>query len=295
LPVRPRTKPYNAGVNPSTISIFRSFQTPLTEAWTYLTRPELLSRWLGVTDIELVPDGALAIELWNGDKVSGRVHDLAPPVRLELITGPATLYPESSVAFLLEGDGPGSRLTIRHDGLPSETERSAARLMWMEALGALRTTLQEGADAHEWGADLPVVARAIIPRSPSDLWPLLATGAGIEKWIAHVERFDAEPGGTFRLTSRFHGHEIIEEGRVEEIVFESRIALSWEWLGQSWGGATRVEFSLEPASAGSSLLVLHSGFERIAPEGRIAARRNYAAAWPEVLAYLKRLVAPVAA
>jgi len=286
--------PYNAGVNPSTISIFRSFRAPLGEAWTYLTRPELLSRWLGATDIELVPDGALAIELWNGDKISGRVQALAPPVRLELTWRPATLYPETSVAFVLEGDGPGSRLTIRHDGLPSEAERDAARRMWKDVLGALHATLQEGANAHEWGAELPVAARAIIPRSPSDVWPLLATGAGIEKWVAHVERFDAEPGGAFRLTSRFQGREIVEEGRVEEIVLESRIALSWEWMGQSWGGSTRVEFSLEPAGAGSSLLVFHSGFDRIAPEGRVAARRNYAAAWPEVLAYLKRLVAPVA-
>src|SRR5262249_36999936 len=154
-------------------------------------------------------------------------HDLAPPIRLEVTCHPATLHPETSVAFLLEGDGPGSRLTIRHDGLPSEAERGAARLMWRDALGALRTALQEGADAHEWGAELPVAARAIIPRSPTDVWPLLATGAGIEKWVAHVERFDAEPGGAFRLTSRFQGREIIEEGRVEEVVFESRIALSW--------------------------------------------------------------------
>ena len=261
----------------------------------HLTRPELLSRWLGTTDIELVPDGALAIELWNGDKITGKVQSLAPPIRLEFLWRPATLHPESAVTFLLEGDGPGSRLTISHDGLPSEAERGAARLLWKDALAALRTTLQEGTDAHEWGAEVPVTARAIIARSPSDVWPLLSTGTGIEKWVAHVERFDSEVGGSFRLTSRFHGREIVEEGRVEEVAFESRIALSWEWLGENWGGATRVEFSLEPTSPGSSLLVFHSGFDRIAPDQRTAARRNYAAAWPEVLAYLKRLVAPVAA
>ena len=287
--------PYNARVNPSTISIFRSFRAPLGEAWRHLSRPELLSRWLGTTDIELTPEGTLAIELWNGDKISGTVQSLAPPIRLELQWRPSTLQPESVVTFLLEGDGPGSRLTVRQEGLPTEAEQGAARQMWKDALGALRTTLQEGTDAHEWGSELPVAARATIPRSPSDVWPLLATGAGIEKWVAHVERFEAEPGGAFRLTSRFHGHEIVEEGRVEEIAPESRIALSWEWMGQNWGGSTRVEFSLEPVGGGSSLLIFHSGFDRVAPEARAAARKNYAAAWPEVLAYLKRLVAPVAA
>ena len=82
---------------------------------------------------------------------------------------------------------------------------------------------------------------------------------------------------------------------VEEIVPDSRLALSWEWAGESWGAPTRVEFQVEADPTGASLLILHSGFDRLVPERRLAARRNYAAAWPEVLSDLKRLVTPAAA
>jgi uncharacterized protein YndB with AHSA1/START domain len=282
-------------MNPTTISLYRSFQAPVLEAWRFLSRPEALARWLGKAELELTHGGDLALEFWNGDVARGRVLSVTPPVKLEMAWQPSALAPESHVTLRLEGDGPGSRLTITHDGLKTEAERRAARQMWKEALAALRAVLADQADAHEWGSTMPVVARAHLPRSVSDLWPLFSTGAGIESWIAHVEQFEGSVGGAFRLTSKFQGREIVEEGRIEELVPESRIALSWEWIGEEWGASTRVEFTLEPEDSGASVLIIHSGFDRISTERRIAARRNYAAAWPEVLADLKRLVAPVAA
>lgn len=282
-------------MNPTTISTYRSFRAPLLETWLHLTRPELLARWLGRAELELTHDGEMSYEAWNGDVARGRVLAVAPPVRLELLLRPNALTSESHVVFRLEGDGPGSRLTVTHDGLQSETERRAARQTWKEALSALRATLGDGQDAHEWGSGIPVVVRVPIPRSGPDLWPLISTGPGIEKWVAHVEQFDGVPGGRFRLTSKFHGQEIVEEGNVEELIPESRLALSWEWAGEAWGATTRVEFSIEPEPPGSSVLIAHTGFDRIAPEKRLAARKNYASAWPEVLGDLKRLVAPVAA
>ncbi|MGH7680834.1 MAG: SRPBCC family protein [Candidatus Eiseniibacteriota bacterium] len=282
-------------MNPTTISIFRSFRAPVLDAWRALTRSEESARWLGKMDIELTHGGDWGLVLWNGDVARGRVISMTPPVKLELAWQPHPIAPESHVVLRLEGDGPGSRLTITHDGLKTEAERRAIRQMWKEALVALRTVLNEGADASEWGATIPVVARAAIPRSVSDLWPLLSTGRGIESWVAHVEHFDGVAGGSFRLTSKFQGREIVEEGRIEELAPESRVALSWEWMGENWGAPTRVEFTVEAEDAGSSVLIAHSGFDRVAPERRLAARRNYAAAWPEVLGDLKRLVAPIAA
>jgi hypothetical protein len=73
------------------------------------------------------------------------------------------------------------------------------------------------------------------------------------------------------------------------------MVLSWEWIGEGWGARTRVEFLVEPEPQGASVLIVHSGFDRIASEQRLAARKNYVAAWPEVLGDLKRLVSPAAA
>ncbi|HSD20847.1 MAG TPA: SRPBCC family protein [Anaeromyxobacter sp.] len=282
-------------MNPTAISCYRSFRAPVIEAWRHLSRPELMARWLGGGEWDLAHGGEFALTTWNGDAPRGRVLSAAPPVRLEVAWRLAAGSPENHVVIHLEGDGPGSRAVVMHDGLLTEPERRAARQMWKEALSALHAALDEGRDAHQWGESIPVAARSIVARSPHDLWPLVGTAAGIEKWIAHVERFDAELGGGFRLTSRYQGREIVEEGTVEELSPESRVALSWEWAGESWGAPTRVEFHIDPDPAGSSLLILHSGFDRLAPERRLAARRNYAAAWPEVLEDLRRLVAPVAA
>ncbi|HKW52035.1 MAG TPA: SRPBCC domain-containing protein [Candidatus Eisenbacteria bacterium] len=282
-------------MNPTTISLFRSFRSPLSEAWIHLTRHELLARWLGQTELELLRDGEFRLETWNGDTATGRVIAVAAPVRLELAWRPGALSPESHVILRLEGDGPGSRLTVTHDGLKSEPERRAARQMWKEALAALRALLHDGTDGHEWGAGIPVTARAMVSRAAPEVWPLLSTGPGIEKWVAHVERFDGEAGGMFRLTSKFHGREIVEEGIIEELTPEARMVLSWEWIGEGWGAPTRVEFSVEAEPQGASVLIVHSGFDRIASEQRLAARKNYVAAWPEVLGDLKRLVSPAAA
>jgi len=282
-------------VNPTTISVFRSFRSPLPEVWIHLTRNERLAQWLGRAELELLHDGEFRLETWNGDSASGRVIAVAPPARLELGWRPSALAAESHVILRLEGDGPGSRLTVTHDGLKGGSERRAARHMWKEALAALRALLHDGIDGHEWGAGIPVTARTTVPRPAQEVWPLLSTGPGIEKWVAHVERFDGEMGGMFRLTSKFQGREIVEEGKIEELTPESRMVLSWEWIGEGWGAPTRVEFSVEPEGQGASVLIAHSGFERIVPEQRLAARKNYVAAWPEVLGDLKRLVSPAAA
>jgi uncharacterized protein YndB with AHSA1/START domain len=282
-------------VNPTTISCFRSFRPPVADVWLHLTRPELLARWAGRVQLELAEGGEASLEVWNGDSAAGRVLAAVPPVRLEIAWRPFGIGPESHVVLRLEGDGPGSRITVSHDGLRTEAERRQARLSWKEALLALHRAVSEGADAHEWGAAIPIAVRVAMPRSPSDLWPLFSTAAGLEKWVARVERFDGETGGAFRFASRYRGRDIIEEGRIEELAPESRVALSWEWLGEEWGAPTRLEIAIERAESGASVLIHHSGFDRIEPGKRLAARRNYAAAWVEVISDLRRLVSPVAA
>jgi uncharacterized protein YndB with AHSA1/START domain len=85
---------------------------------------------------------------------------------------------------------------------------------------------------------------------------------------------------------------VIEEGRIEELIHESRMRLAWEWRGEGWGAPTSVEFALEPQPGGAALLLVHSGFEQIAPEKAAAARQNYASGWAGVVRDLERLLAP---
>ena len=278
--------------SPPPVTVFRSLRVPVLSVWPYLTHSDRIERWLGPAEIEVTASGELAADLWNGDLVRARIASLAPPNSLELAWRSNGFETQSRVRLRLEHSGPGSRVRLTHECLMSPVERDHAAAWWMEALGALRASIHEERDASAWGDMLPIVLRVPLGRTIEDVWPLISTGRGLEKWLARAERFDAEPGGVFRFASRYRGVEVIEEGHVESIEPGRLVALSWEWTGQGWDDVTRLELHLEQDEGGAALLLRHSGFERLAPEVRLAARRNYAAAWSEVLRDLRRLVAP---
>jgi len=279
----------------TSFAYYRSFRATVGEVWQHLTRPELLAGWLGAVDIELARDGAAGVKMWNGDIVRGRVVAAAPPVRLEFMWRLFDFEPDSHVVWELRGDGPGSRLTVTQDNLRAKEERDHARLTWKQSFDALHRIVDQHESAPEWGSGIPVIARAVFHRTPADLWQMIASRSGLSKWVANVEEFDGRAGGAFRFRSRYRGQDVIEQGRIEEVVPESRIRLSWEWIGEGWGNPTEVTFALEPEPTGTRIVIAHAGFDRIAPEKSADVRRNYALAWPEVLGDLKRLLAPVAA
>jgi len=286
---------YDAAMEPTSFSHYRSFQSPVTTIWPCLTVPDRLAGWIGDADLELTREGALTLRAWNGDVFRGRVIAAVPTSRLEFAWRPFDFDPESRVTWRLAGDGPGSRLTVTHDSLRSREERDHARLFWRESLDALAGFADRNVPAPEWGGGHPVTMRISLPRSAADLWPLLSTASGLAKWVASVDQFDAQPGSAFQFRSRYRGQDVLEKGVVQEIVPESKLRLTWEWIGEGWSAPTELLFALEPEPGGTSFLISHSGFERIDTGGGPAARRNYATAWAEVLSDLRRLVAPVAA
>lgn len=292
-PVTTPSLPRQPQRQPDAARCHRGLRPSVLEVWPHLSRPELLRRWLGEVDLELAIGGEFTLHAWNGDIVRGHVLQSDPPSALAFTWKPQGTGGESRVSIRLQADGPGTRITVRHEGLSSEPERRQARRLWREVLGALRTALHDERDAHEWGSSLPIAVRAPLARSAADIWPLLSTAQGLERWLAHVERFDAVPEGGFRFTSRHHGRQMVEEGTIESMVPENRVVLAWEWAGENWGARTKVELSLESDPSGSALLLLHSGFDKIAPEKAAVARREYAASWPKVVADLRRFVAPL--
>ena len=292
---RPACATMRPAMETTSFSHYRSFQSPASRIWPCLTVPDRLAGWIGEADLELGHDGTLSLKTWNGDAFQGRVIAAVPTARMEFAWRPFDFDPESHVTWRLGGDGPGSRLTVIHDGLRSREERDHARLFWRDALDALAKFADGEAPSPGWGGTHPITVRALLPRTAADVWPVLSTAPGLAKWVANVEQFEAQSGSTFRFRSRYRGQDVLEQGVVQEIVPESRLRLSWEWVGERWAAPTEVLFALEPEAGGTSLLISHSGFERIEVAGGADTRRNYASGWAEVLADLKRLVSPVAA
>jgi len=280
------------GMPPTDVAVFRSFRDPVLALWPYWSRVERLERWLGAADLELEIGGELQATLWNGDTVRGRLLSFAPPSRLDFAWRGEGPDVETGVRIRLEHQGPGCRVHVEQEDPGGEVERAHACSWWHAALDALRAAVEGAGDAHRWGDGLPIVLRAPLARAASDVWPLLATPAGLEKWLAGAERFDPAPGGAFRFISRFKGAEVVEEGEVLAVDPERFVTLSWNWVGQGWPVPTRVELRLEPDPTGTALVIAHSGFDALPAEQRLAARVNYAAAWRDVMHDLKRLVAP---
>lgn len=102
----------------------------------------------------------------------------------------------------------------------------------------------------------PAVEQVILlPASPERVWSSLTEGRELSAWFGAEVEFEARPGSpaTFRWPD---GRS--REATVEEIDPPRRLSFRWAPFERTGGGArvvpaTRVEFTLEPARAGTLL------------------------------------------
>jgi uncharacterized protein YndB with AHSA1/START domain len=100
--------------------------TPAT-VWSFWTDPEKLVRWMGdVATLDPRPGGQFRLEYKSGDIARGEYVELDEPRRLVVTwgweaEGDPTPPGSSRIEVDLEplDDGTGTRLTLRHSGLPS--------------------------------------------------------------------------------------------------------------------------------------------------------------------------------
>jgi uncharacterized protein YndB with AHSA1/START domain len=97
---------------------------PPPEVFPYLTRADLMVRWMGDwAELEPTAGGTLAIDI-NGVPIRGQYLVVDPPHRLVFTWGAAghdTLAPGSTtVEIVLRADGDGTLLELAHRDLPPE-------------------------------------------------------------------------------------------------------------------------------------------------------------------------------
>jgi uncharacterized protein YndB with AHSA1/START domain len=106
---------------------------------------------------------------------------------------------------------------------------------------------------------------------PVKVWAALTTAEGLAAWFGEEADIDLRPGGAARMRWA-SGHSV--EMRVERVEEPTVFGFTWqiEELPEDDQRRTYVEFTLEPAGAGTRLTVVETGFAQL-PED--AHRKTY--------------------
>jgi uncharacterized protein YndB with AHSA1/START domain len=98
---------------------------------------------------------------------------------------------------------------------------------------------------------------------PARVWAALTTAEGLGAWFGDEATIDLRPGGAARM--RWNEEGFTAEMRVERVEEPVVFGFTWGIYGLPAGDARRtyVEFTLEPAGAGTRLRVVESGFAQL--------------------------------
>jgi uncharacterized protein YndB with AHSA1/START domain len=101
-----------------------------------------------------------------------------------------------------------------------------------------------------------------IAHPPAKVWAALTTAEGLGTWFGNSATIDLRPGGSAQM-SWSHGH--TADMRVERVEEPRVFGFTWHIYGlpDEDPRRTYVEFTLEPAGAGTRLTVVESGFAQL--------------------------------
>jgi uncharacterized protein YndB with AHSA1/START domain len=98
---------------------------------------------------------------------------------------------------------------------------------------------------------------------PARVWAALTTAEGLSAWFGNEATIDLRPGGAARM--RWTEEGFTAEMRVERVEEPNVFGFTWPVYGLPDDDPRRtyVEFTLEPAGAGTRLTVTETGFAQL--------------------------------
>ena len=122
----------------------------------YFTDPNRYVLWMGERAVlEPVPGGPYRVRMRNGIEAAGEFVEVDPPKRIVFTWGwteDQSVPPGSThVVITLEEEDGGSRVVLRHHGLPTDDQRDHHRAGWqmfLDRLGIRVTGGDPGPDPH---------------------------------------------------------------------------------------------------------------------------------------------------
>ena len=124
-----------------------------------------------------------------------------------------------------------------------------------------------------------------IAHPPDKVWAAITTAEGLGTWFGNKAEIDLQPGGSAWMTWE-GGHKA--EMRVERVEEPAVFGFTWHIYGlpDEDPRRTYVEFTLEPAGAGTRLTVVESGFAQLPDEAFSKAYNGNTEGWASELAEL---------
>ena len=120
---------------------------------------------------------------------------------------------------------------------------------------------------------------------PSKVWTALTTADGLGAWFGNEATIDLRPGGSARM--RWNDGPTVEM-RVERVEEPTVFGFTWHIYGlpEDDPRRTYVEFTLEPAGAGTRLRVVETGFAQLPEDAYRKAYDAHTEGWGSELGEL---------
>jgi uncharacterized protein YndB with AHSA1/START domain len=124
-----------------------------------------------------------------------------------------------------------------------------------------------------------------IAHPPAAVWAALTTAEGLSAWFGQNAKIDLRPGGAASMS---FGAEFSADMRVERVEEPTVFGFTWHIYGLSEDDPRRtyVEFTLEPAGAGTRLTVVESGFAQLPEDAYRTAFNGNTEGWASELGEL---------
>jgi uncharacterized protein YndB with AHSA1/START domain len=124
-----------------------------------------------------------------------------------------------------------------------------------------------------------------LAHAPGKVWAALTTAEGLAAWFGDKATIDLRPGGSARM--RWSSGFTVEM-RVERVEEPRTFGFTWQIYGlpEDDPRRTYVEFTLEPAGAGTRLTVVESGFAQLPEDAYRTAYDGNTKGWASELGEL---------
>lgn len=151
-------------------------------------------------------------------------------------------------------------------------------------MGVARPVVRTGPGSLRVSVDL-------IPPPPR-AWLLLTEATHIAVWWSADVKLMPVLDGRLRDLHRSGDTFALTVGRVTRC--EAPSILEMTWAEDTWPGATRLVFHLGTRSSGTSLILMHDGWDALPAAARMRLIESYALSWSEKLALLAAYAADAA-